>query len=246
MEQLEQTLAALQQPEADVLMGAMALCRASGASFYRDYALDKLRACARENRLDGLGMGMLFGLEATGEECFRHAVEQLAARPAQVERLADAYGELPFRMAYEMRLNRMAWVSRVVEQFTHLRKRLLDKETGLYRAAEGSGFSPAATGWYLAALVDCMEACDQQLYEHWRALVDIFREAMRGVLHAGSTSGAEALMVYAIRKGVRLGVLDPERYLPVAQGLAANISVENGLGAYMLAQAEEARELPWK
>lgn len=241
MAQFEQALMETKQPEPAVLMGAVALYRSTGKDFYRDYVLEKLRACAGQEQPQEIGMGLMFALEETGEECFRSGIERLALRPVAVERLADAYGELPFRMAYEMKLNRMAWVSRVAEQFIGLRKRLFDKETGLYRAAEGSGFSPMATGWYLAALVDSIEACDQQLYEHWRSLVDIFREALRGLLHAGSTGGAEALVVYAIRKGVRLGVIDPERYLPVAERLSTVMNEQSSLGAYMLAWAEEAR-----
>lgn len=241
MEQFEQALMDTKQPEPSVLMGAVAMYRATGKTFYRDYVLEKLRACVAENRLDGMGMVLLFGMEETGEECFRSGIEQLALRPVCVERLADAYGELPFRMAYEMKLNRMAWVSRVAEQYQSLRSRLFDKETGLYLAAEGSGFSPAATGWYLAALVDGIEACEQQLYEHWRTLVNLFREALRGMLQSGSASGAEALVVYAIRKGVRLGIIDPERYLPAADKLAKTMNEQTCLGAYMLARAEEVR-----
>lgn len=241
MKQFEQRLMEMQQPEPAVLLGAVALYRATGDELYKAYVLEKLRACMGEGQIAGLGMGLMFAWEETGEECFRSSMEQLALRPVAMERLADAYGELPFRMAYEMKLNRMAWVSRVAEQFIDLRNRLYDEKTGLYRATEGSGFSPMATGWYLAALVDSIEACDQQLYEHWRSLVNIFREALRGMLRSGSTGGAEALIVYAIRKGVRLGIIDPERYLPQAEKLAAVMSEQNDLGAYMLAQSEEVR-----
>lgn len=241
MKQFEQKLMEIKQPEPDVLLGAVAFYRSTGNAFFKTYALEKLRACAGENQIKGLGMGLMFAWQETGEELFRSGIEQLALRPVQVERLTDAYSELPFRMAYEMKLNRMAWVSRVVEQFAGLRNRLYDEETGLYRAEEGCGFSPAATGWYLAALVDSIEACDQQLYEHWRTLVNIFREALRGLLRSGSAGGAEALIVYAIRKGVRLGIIDPERYLPVARRLSAVMNEQNGLGAYMLARSEEGR-----
>lgn len=241
MEQFEQALMETKQPEPAVLMGAVALYRATGKEIYRTYMLERLRACAGQSQPQGLGMGLMFALEETGEECFRNGIEQLALRPVVIERLADAYGELPFRMAYEMKLNRMAWVSRVVEQFVDLRSRMYVEETGLYQAAVGSGFSPMATGWYLAALVDSIEVCDQQLYEHWRTLVNLFREAIRGLLHSGNTGGAEALVVYCIRKGVRLGVIDPERYLPVAERLSAAMSEQSSLGAYMLARAEEVR-----
>lgn len=239
MERFEEYLK--QQPKAEphLLMGCIAAWKYTGRPCFRDYVVNQAREAMEEGRLEGFGMALLFALEETGEEDFRRAVEQLAETPMEVARLADAYAVLPFRMAYEMKLNRMAWVSRVVEQFSSLHQRLYHEETGLCSAAEGTGFSPSSTGWYLAALVDTIEACDQQLYEHWRSLVNIFRQTLRGMLLSGSTGGAEAWLVYSIRKAVRLGLIDPERYLPKAETLAAMMDQQSCPGAYWLARTEE-------
>ena len=232
MARFEQYLRETQQADDALLMGCIHVYRATGKALYRDYVVNQARSGHAG------GMPLLFAMEKTGDEALRQAVEQQAAQPMEVRRLEQAYEVLPFRMAYEMKLNRMAWVNRVAEQFRSIRARLYQEESGLNRAAEGENFTPVSTGWYMAALVDGIEACDQQLYEHWRALVDIFRETLRGLLRSGSTQGAEALAAYSILKAVRLGIIDPERYLPIGRELAEKMDESAGMGAYMMAWAE--------
>lgn len=66
-------------------------------------------------------------------------------------------------------------------------------------------------GFYMMALADTLEKMDFQLYEHYRVLADLMLEAARQALAA---PGVQAQ--YALMKAVRLGLLDPEKYLPVA------------------------------
>lgn len=228
MARFEQYMNETAQIDEALLMGCVRVYQATGKALYRDYVVQHAQT----------GMPLLFALEQTGEERFRQAAVEQAAQELNVLRLDEAFQVLPFRMAYEMKLNRMAWVSRVAEQFKELRARLYDADAGLNCASAGEGFTPVSTGWYLAALVDSIEACDQQLYEHWRALVDIFRESLRGLLRSGNTEGAESLMAYAMLKAVRMGIIDPERYLPVAEKLADRMDESAGVGAYMMAWAE--------
>ena len=63
---------------------------------------------------------------------------------------------------------------------------------------------------YLTAVLDCIEVMDERLYEHYRALIDLFRA---GVFRAPrerllfSPAWAELL-----QKGVRMGLLPEELY----------------------------------
>lgn len=232
MARFEQYLSETAQADHALMMGCIHVYRATGKALYRDYVVNQ---AARGN---ACGLTLLFAMEKSGDEALRQQVEQLAAQPMDVQRLEEAYEVLPFRMMYEVKLNKLAWVSRVTEQFRSIREKLRHEGTGLYGAAEGEAFTPVSTGWYLAALVDGIDACEQQLYEHWRALVDIFREALRGLLRSGSTKGAEALVAYSMLKAVRMGIIDPERYLPMAMELAENMDESAGMGAYMMAWAE--------
>ena len=105
----------------------------------------------------------------------------------------------------------------------------------------------------LIALADTVEQMDIQLYEHYRTLVDLFREAVPGILRWADpatglywqvidhpeaegnyleTSGS-SMVLYAILKGVRLGLLDDEKYLAPA------LSAFNSLTAEKLRRGED-------
>lgn len=63
---------------------------------------------------------------------------------------------------------------------------------------------------FLTAVIDCLDVMDERLYEHYRALIDLFRD---GVFRAPR----EEMLAYpswnAIReKGVQLGVLPEDLY----------------------------------
>ena len=67
-------------------------------------------------------------------------------------------------------------------------------------------------GDYMAALADTLEQMDIQLYEHYRVLADLLLEAAQK-----SVGSRDPKIVNALIKGVRLGLLDPEKYLPSAR-----------------------------
>ncbi len=67
-------------------------------------------------------------------------------------------------------------------------------------------------GLYMAALADTLEHMNIQLYEHYRVLADLLLEGARNALPI-----TDARVLYAVLKGVRLGLLDPEKYLPAAR-----------------------------
>ena len=157
----------------------------------------------------------------------------------------------PFYMAYEMKFGGMEKTADVVQQFKNVRQHLWNADKGLnYHAWDESkcmfwadketglsaNFWLRSTGWYLMALVDTIGECREELYEHYRALVDIFRESLRGVLQYQAVDGlfyqvidhpeaegnytetsGSAMIAYALLKGVRLGILDPEKYLPIGK-----------------------------
>lgn len=166
--------------------------------------------------------------------------------------LDGLYMVQPFRMMYEARFNSMAQLHDITRQFRNVRQYLWNGDKGLnYHAYDEAkrqrwcdretgcshNFWLRSTGWYLMALIDCIESCPEMLYEHYRALVDLFRESMRGVLlyqdaqsrlfyqvidradvpgNYTETSGS-AMIAYSLMKAVRLGVMNEEKYLPMAR-----------------------------
>ena len=168
--------------------------------------------------------------------------------------LDGLYMAQPFRAEYDKRWLSGLEAADIAKQFRNVKKYLYNEDKHLYyHACDLAKVQPWANpetgcsanfwlrsmGWYLMALVDCVEAMPEQLYEHRRQLMDLFLEAVRGILPYADletglffqvidradvdgnyleTSGS-AMVAYSLMKGVRLGLLDPERYL--APGLKA-------------------------
>ncbi len=162
--------------------------------------------------------------------------------------LDGLYMAQPFRAEYDVRFGGKKDARDIARQFKNVRQYLFDEEKQLYYHAcdmakiqpwanRETGKSPnfwlRSMGWYLMALIDCLDSMDPQIYEHYRALEDLFVEAIRGIVRYQDekadlwyqvidradvegnyleTSGS-AMVIYALLKGVRLGILDGEKYL---------------------------------
>ena len=177
--------------------------------------------------------------------------------------LDGLYMAQPFYMEYEVKFDGLKKVDDILAQFANVRKYLYDADKGLnYHAWDEAkiqpwcnketGLSPnfwlRSTGWYLMALVDCIGLYGDE------SLKAIFQESIDGVLryqdadtglfyqvidHAEvegnytETSGS-AMVAYALLKGVRLGVLDAGKYLPIGlrvfESLAENKLKTNAEG----------------
>lgn len=194
------------------------LYAATGDAACRDYVLawaDSLAAagaCQPE-----CAKALFFALEETGEAKYRDAIETVMARLGRTPSAAvlpaeTLYAELPFRMAYEMRLGGMEKVGLCAGKFRESFKALWDGERGLI---SGGRYQSAAA---LLALADCIGLCSDQLYEHWRAMVDVYRVVLRGLLAAEAPDNpeTEGMLLTALYAGVGMKLIDPERYLPIA------------------------------
>ena len=111
-------------------------------------------------------------------------------------------------------------------------------------------FWSRAYGWWLVALADTIGLMNEQIYEMHRELADLFREAVAGILpyrdpengliyqvidradvSGNYTESSGSVMVAdAILKGVRLGLLLPEKYLPIGLEMFESV-VDNKLYA---------------
>ena len=231
----------------DILRGYAGLYAATGKKQFRDYALERFAAIPAEDAGDkGLpdyAAALFFALDETGDERYRDAIERFAVRARSVCENARASAEeicvaLPFYAAYEMRFDGKREIGNVVSAFRRLRDSLYDEERGLYAASpeekKRARFSLLPETRILAALIDCVEIVDEQLYEHRRGICDLFREAVPGLLPRldgesnlfnGILEPADApdnapdfvgtaLAAYAVMKGVRLGVLNSEKVMP--------------------------------
>ena len=118
--------------------------------------------------------------------------------------------ELPFLAACDTRFGDKQTYKMISRHCAQFREQYFDRKTGLY-CVPGCD---EAEGLVLKTLADTVEQMDIQLYEHYRALADMFLEAARGLV--SHEKEATAMAADALLKGIRLGLLDEEKYSPIA------------------------------
>lgn len=166
-----------------------------------------------------LGKALLFAWDETKEERYRQAADALAASiqstdlPASPENLQAVE---PFRAEYDTRFGGRQAYKTIVCRFQSAQ-------------AENAPRSFREKGEMLMALADTIEMMDMQIYEHYRALADLFLAAARDILPwLGNLRDQEmsgcAMIVTALLKGIRLGLLDPEKYGPPALDAAFQLT----------------------
>ena len=195
------------------------LWKATGEEKYRAYVIawaDSL--IASDGCQPECGKALFFALDQKGEEKYRDAImtvmADLGRTPSTAVLPAETlYAELPFRMAYEMKLGGMEKVGLAAAAFCRAHEANWNGETGLFAG------DLRQTAKVLLALTDAIDVCADQLYEHWRAMVDLYREELRGALRHGAAADTEteAMLLRALQCGVEMGLIDPERYLPLLQ-----------------------------
>lgn len=220
----------------------------------------------------GYGNALLFALDETGDERFQTAAGEIFdlfrpridsgdyyVRPYLDK--ADVGSMAVFLTAYDTRFGQKQVYKDISRRFINAHRTFFVPDEGLYRISElrqpGEGaFSDG--GVILCALIDTLESMDMQIYEHWRLLADQFLTAVRGLARHLDESGvlrsmveapddiASARVLYALHKGVRLKLLDEEKYLPIAadsyaawrEELHARTLRMNIEGACMMANGE--------
>ncbi|MCR4739074.1 MAG: glycoside hydrolase family 88 protein [Lachnospiraceae bacterium] len=160
--------------------------------------------------------------------------------------LDGLYMAQPFYTEYERRYNGMNGCIDAFRQFENVKRIMRDEKTGLYyhgydesremywadkKTGLSANFWLRATGWYMAALVDTIEAIGEQMYYEYRTLQETLKDLSDSLLkyvdedtsmffqvidkkevrgNYPETSGS-ALIAYAFLKGARLKYL-PERF----------------------------------
>ncbi|WP_167956969.1 glycoside hydrolase family 88/105 protein [Anaerosporobacter faecicola] len=172
--------------------------------------------------------------------------------------LDGLYMALPFYMAYETVFNKKENYNDIINQFMNVRKYIFDDKKQLYYhgydetktmpwadpiTGVSKSFWLRAMGWYLMALIDTMDVMSIEIFEAYKTLEGLFKEAVKGILqyqdknnkmfyqvidrsdvkeNYTETSGT-SMIAYAIFKGCRLGVLSEERYKKRAEEILASV-----------------------
>ena len=170
--------------------------------------------------------------------------------------LDGLYMAMPFYTRYQTLRNKRQYAD-IVKQFKNVFDIMYDKNAHLYYhgydstksifwANKETGLSKnfwlRSIGWYTVGLVDVLDFMDEQLYDEYHTIKEIFKKTIDGILEYQDkdskmfwqvpnfphkegnyleTSGS-SMIAYAILKGVRLEVL-PERYRQIG------IDIFNGI-----------------
>lgn len=209
--------------EDGTLRAAVDMYKVTGEDDFREFVLE--HATCPDAHAD---QELFFLWEQTGEENDRQAIEQRMQQIREAGAPADGkaiYTAGPFWMAYEMKCGGMEKVAQVVQMF---------------RNVHDNGMQPDC--WQLLALADAIAWCREELYEHYRALIDMFRAELAAVLQNKADEEA-ALLSCALLKAVRLGIINPEKYLPVGKRLFESMQQPSeddvkAIGPYMMAYSE--------
>ena len=166
-----------------------------------------------------------------------------------------------FYMMYESRFGGKEHYSDIIKQFKLVRRNMFNDEKQLYYHAydesrqmywadKTTGLSQnfwlRSMGWYLLALIECLDAIDQSVYEYYDDLKSLFKEALKGVLKYQDekthlfyqvidradvkenyleTSGS-AMIAYAMLKACRMKAVLAEKYednaISIFEALADN------------------------
>lgn len=175
--------------------------------------------------------------------------------------LDSLYMALPFYMEYETVFNKKENYNDIIKQFTNVRKYIFDDNKQLYyhaydesRSQEWADkvtgvskcFLVRSMGRYLMSLIDTIDVMSIEIFEAYKTLEDLFKEAVKGILQYQDkdnkmfyqlidrsvvegnyieTTGT-SMITYAILKGCRLGVLSEEKYKVRAEEMLASVATD--------------------
>lgn len=186
--------------------------------------------------------------------------------------LDGLYMALPFLAEYENKYNGHSGYDDIHRQFMTVKKVLKDPKTGLYLHAyddsksqfwadSQTGLSKhcwlRAEGWLLMALVDSIDKMSETIFEYYKDLVDMFKDAINAFLpYQDEKTGlwrqvvdvqgrdeenylevsGTAMVAYALLKGARLGILDDHHKLAgekALQGIRSEYGYQDEAGFHI-------------
>ena len=208
-----------------LLPGMLALHLAAGEKAYAESAAMALKSrmekglSCEDSTAFNAGKAFLRAFDETGDMQWKAEAESLIKRAKTVcgsdprEEMLALYAAQPFLVAYDVRFGDKRAAQIAAEKFREAGKSIVLPGMDAEKEIELPFL------WYMAGLIDTIEQMDQQLYEHYRSLVDQFRAAAIPLLNGKALWKPDALsllysdmLYYSLMKGIRLGILDGEKY----------------------------------
>lgn len=136
---------------------------AAGDAAYREFLLDTAKNASLST---GTATALFFAWKETGDEMYEKAILEEGKKAFDIlEDLAEVYKVHPFFMAYDTAYAKKEHYANIVRIFKNM------------------DFSD---NWNLASLIDVISVMSPEIYEHYRALQDLFRKKIKeNVEHVG-------------------------------------------------------------
>lgn len=230
------------------LSGLMQMYQVTGAAGYGDRVLERINRTglpAGKNLLSGREAGAyLFALRQTGKQEYRNAADLVFNRLVSGEEVISETA-MPFYAEYDTLFNKKAHYGEIAAFFER-------KE--------------AWSGQEAAALIDTIDRMSMEIYEYYRALCDLFKQAVRQEMLAevqntevqtvevqtvevqsmevhsaeAHQNNERAWAGYAVLKACNMGILNREKYgeagLRIWRRFEEQQEQEDGLGNMLKAQ----------
>jgi hypothetical protein len=258
-----------------IFSGLIKLYQATDEKAYATYVLNALNEMTdEEGTISGMdaqdsnilnyfsGNALFFALAQTQDEKYKKAImklaDQLKNQPRNAEgifaesnadsnkvSMKDALYSQVFYMNYESGFGGKEHYNDIIAQYNSIRSSIYDVNADSMEMA-----------MYSCALIDTMEVMEQPLYEIYRRLQDLLKEAVtamssKSVKETGNSkmtaTTADLLGAYAVLKACRMKALLTEKYEGQALAVleAADMEVADGnvlyTGALLLAYGESLR-----
>lgn len=211
--------------KANILVGTAMLAQATGDEGYKKTLFELL---PDGDNARWTGIGTCYAYDYTREDRYKNKMTALMERlKGELDTVEDEMAYV-FYMKYETRLGGKEHYQDVVNRLT---------------AAVSKDEKNVA--YCMTALIESLDSVDQMIYEHYHAIMMLFKKCLAEALELEEMSSTEmALIGYSILKGCRMRAILSEKYEKtgmelVDAALEASRSADMDMGACIMAYAEK-------
>lgn len=147
------------------------------------------------------------------------------------------YHAIPFIMNYETKYNKKERYIKIISILINIRDDYFNEESGIYAITKEESESNLSVNvqllnnniLYLLTLLETFESTSEEIYEHYRKLMELFKELFKGILESleenHEVSAPFVFMIaYAIKTANNLGILLTEKYEKISDRLVYSVT----------------------
>lgn len=211
--------------KANILAGTAMLAQVTGDENYKKILFELL---SDAENAKWAGIGVCYAYDYTKEDQYKNKMTALMEElKGELDTVEDEMAYV-FYMKYETKLGGKEHYQDVVSRLTSA----VSKEE-------------KDVAYCMAALIESLDSVDQMIYEHYHAIMMLFKKCLAEALELEEMSSTEmALIGYSILKACRMRAILSEKYEEIGMelvdaALEASQSADMDMGACIMAYAEK-------